>query len=371
MITDRDENKLPTRIRFNPGESLVPALEVANDEKFKLEFASYAGTMTKTDLSDKFVLPVYAAKTLDDFTSFNPLSVFATKQVEMKWEPGDPFKVPLVERLTGAGVTDGTALDGAEEELSITQKSYNISEYANANAWTNLASKTSRYSIEEISRAGLRDWAVRKVEAALWNSIVAELPNLKVVRPNKRASKFQLTATDLLDSDTIKRAKWFLRSKRTPGFAARDLEGRKVYNTSPIGFYVMVMPAEALQDLDSDAEFKAAKQQAADLARGLSPWESDVYLYNGVFIVQGDPAVFALETIGSYTDRKLARGIMFGMDSYILGFGKPNKGEILEFFYNRDDYARKIGLRVSTYFGGGVVWPNRMVIIEAASMDIS
>jgi len=363
MIIDRDETGAAVRMIFNPGEPLLPALDKWNDEEFRAQFASYAKTMTKSDLADKLVLPAYAARTLDDFISLNPLTVYAKKQVELRWEVGDPLKVSLVSRLTGSGVTDGTALDGAEEELTITQKSFTINEYAHGVPWTALAGKTSRYSIEEIARAALSEWARRKLESLLWAQIKGA--GLTEIYVNDRGSEGALQAGDKLDTSTIQKAVSTLRKNKVPGFTAKDVDGKKVYQPSPLGFYPFVLPEEMIYDLTADTDFKAAMHNAADLARGLSPWEGNAWLYRGALLIQADPDVFTLTDLG-YNNYKIATGVIFGADAYVLGFGKPNRGEIVEFYYDKDDYARKLGLRVSLYFGGGVLWKKRARLVKAS-----
>ena len=337
-------------------------------------FTDYSKTMTSSDLKDKFIFPLHSTKAIVDLSTATPLLNFARKMIKLDWEPpGDPIKISIVSRLTGSGVTEGTTTEGAEEEFTVTVKSLDLAEYAHATAWTRMAEATSAYNIAEAARDALKDWAARKIESLAVTQLKTDVTT--IVRPNDRGSDSALKSTDRLDTATISKAKWKLRKQRAQGFRVGDLglpnNKKPVEPALTSGFYVMVCPPELIRDLqDYDTDFKNAMQNAADLARGLSPWESDVYLYQGVLIVQGDPSIWAPETIDASYSYKLGRALMFGYDAFCIGFGQRPGEQFLQIVTEQNDLKRQIRAGVVFVTGTVTLFPTRAIWINCATEEL-
>jgi len=344
-------------------------LSVANfGEEVMAQFANYTQAMKKADLTDKLIQPLFSARTIQDLQTTSALLDLARKMVKISWKgQGDPLQVPYIDYLSGSGVSEGTSTEGSEEKLSVTMKSVALAEKAHSTAWTRHAGRLARYSVLEASREALKDWAVRKIEADIRTSLQTSIT--QIIRPNDKGSDEAMTATDVLDTETIRQARWILWKKRAASFSPKDVDTEGKMKKS-MGTYVLICPGELLKDLEDDTDFKNAQEKAADLARGFSPWEGDIYLYKGVLIVKGDPRIWTTETISAGYSYKMARALMLGSDAFVLGLGQPEGENFLTVTPEESDGGRLQRLVLSIIYGVGVIRATSGVWIHAATQDL-
>ena len=96
---------------------------------------------------------------------------------ELSDKPGDSITYALVNRLTGAGVTNGGTLEGNEEEMDQRSFVLSISERANAVVHTNWSAQKSAIDLREASKVTLKTWAMENTR----DRIITELGSINGV----------------------------------------------------------------------------------------------------------------------------------------------------------------------------------------------
>lgn len=103
-------------------------------------------------------------------------SIIQVKE-DLTKKKGDSLTFALVNKLSGAGVTDGGTLEGNEEEMDSRSHVLTINERANAVVSTTWANQTSSFSLRDAAKATLKDWAMESTR----DQIITQLGSINGV----------------------------------------------------------------------------------------------------------------------------------------------------------------------------------------------
>lgn len=171
---------------------------------------------------------------------------------------GDRITFGIRMRLSGSGVTgtSGDAVEGHEEDLTLYNFNVTLEEYAHAVKYENRLSPTrAPFDLTEESKDGLKTWGAEKIDDLIFDALQASLT--RTMRPNSRATKSVLTATDLMDPNTIAR----VRAGAKTGWARTQTPLRPI-KVDGREYYVMLVHPDVMYDMYRNSEFNQALREA-------------------------------------------------------------------------------------------------------------
>lgn len=284
---------------------------------------------------------------------------------ELSDKPGDSITYALVNRLTGAGVTNGGTLEGNEEEMDQRSFVLSISERANAVVHTNWSAQKSAIDLREASKVTLKTWAMENTR----DRIITELGSINGVAYGS-ASEAQKDAwlVDNADRCLFGAALGNNSSndhsaslanidntadKLTPG--ALELMKRMARTASPKirpvqsetdakYYYIAYVPSLVMRDLRSNSTITNAQ-------RDVSLRMQNEKLFKGGDIEWGGIIVKEVEDIGVLSGVG-ASGIdvapVYLCGAQAIGYGVAQRWKTTD---EKRDYGRKMGCAINEMGG--------------------
>lgn len=191
----------------------------------------------------------------DKFMGDNMEALVYTK-TELERTQGDKITFGIRKRLSAAGVTSGTALEGNEESLTTYDYSLSLEQYRHAVRDDGAMSRQrAMFSISEEAVSALKDWGSEKIDSLAFTAIQAS--PTKIFYAGTATSTATLTASDKLTPALISKVKaWALTGG---GRAQTPLRPVKVDGAR---YFILLVHPDQMYDMKRDAEFQQAMREA-------------------------------------------------------------------------------------------------------------
>lgn len=272
-------------------------------------------------------------------------------QTELEGEKGDKITIGIRMRLTGAGVTSGTALVGNEERLTTYNCSTTLEQYRHAVRDDGAMSRQrAMFSITEESEMALRDWQAEKIDKLCFDEL--GIGSGASADPSK-IFYIDGTATGTFKATgTAATAKSALRTATYPGTLSLDFisfiktwaktGGNRAYvplRPVKVGakpYYVLLCHPDALYNLRISSEFKQAMREA-ELRGSENPlFMGSTAIWDGVVIHEHENC--AVGTDGGAGAEPWTKAVFMGAECLCWAWGE--RPEIVE---EEFDYGNEIG----------------------------
>lgn len=256
-------------------------------------------------------------------------------QVENKLtkDKGDAVSFGLRVRLTGEGRTSGQTMEDNEESLTTHNFTVTLEQYKNAVRDSGpLDRKRPVWDVDAEGKSALVTWGAEKIDKLIFASLQAS--PTKTFRPNSRATKAALTATDLITPLDIAR----MRSWAVTGGARAQTPFRKV-KVNGGKYFVLVVHPDVMYDLFRNSEFTQTMREA-DL-RGIKEnglFNAAKAVWQDVIIMESEHVTIGADAGGAAVP--YADCMFLGAQAGVWAWGQKPEITSKEFDYD-DEHGHK------------------------------
>ena len=275
-----------------------------------MALSNAAAGLTPKQWDDKFFEEYVRESRFFPYEGTGENSVIQVKENLTK-NRGDTVYFALANRLSGAGVTGNTLLEGAEEAMMSREYSLAVQTYRNATAVTGHDEQLSAIDLRDASKTMLKLWAMelkrdqiiaalKSIDGVAYGSATAGQKNAWGVRNQDRVlfaktSNYNATYKTAFDAivaaDTLTAAKVSLMKRQaqtaTPKIRPLRIDGDRE-------FFVLYANSLAFRDLALDPVMTAANRDAR--ARGVS----DHPIFQGGSLIWDGVVIVEIPEIGTY-----------------------------------------------------------------------
>lgn len=307
----------------------------------KTTFSTSDG-LTKKIWDEKLFRDAKKATYFDKFTGDTPQSIVYEK-TNLTKSQGDAISFGIRMRLTGAGITSGTQLEGNEEKLTTYSYQLTLEQYRHA-VRDNGAIDRQRamFSISDESESAIKDWGTEKLDQLIFDAL-ATTPT-KTFYQDKDATgakkigtaataKAQLSSSYPITLAAISFLKAVAKTGQNRAFVPlRPIKiGGKEY-------YVLLVHPEAMYDLKANSDFQQAMREADTRGDENKLFTGATAIWDGVVIHEHEN--IALGTDGGGSTVHFCKASLLGAQALCLGWGKRGRVVQKTFDYeNEEGYA--------------------------------
>lgn len=271
---------------------------------------------------------------------------------ELTKSRGDEITFGLRMRLTGAGVTGNTTLEGNEERLTTHSDSVVLERYRHAvRDDGELTRQRAMFSIDEESQDALKTWMTEKIDELCFDA--AQTAFTRYVYRNGGASgAFAVTTTENTAKSAVNAS-----YKITPDFLvelktyAKTGGNRSFIPIRPIPvqgkkYFVLLVHDDILADLLKDDDFQAAQKEAYERSNDHPIFKDSVAIFRGV-VVHAHENMHIGTDGGGGSNVAWGKGILLGAQGLCWAWGQRPKVVKKEFDYDEEHgFATSITAKV-------------------------
>jgi N4-gp56 family major capsid protein len=258
-------------------------------------------------------------------------------------------------RLTGAGVEEGTQLEGNEEALATYSMKVLLKQYRHGvRDAGEMARKRAMFDISDESQMALKDWMSEKVDQLAFDAL-----GIGSGASDAPSKIFYKTSAGVLATgvaNTAKAALTVADSKLTLNMIsflktwAKTGGNRSYVPLRPVKvegkeYYVLLTHPDALYDLRADSSFQQAMREAEVRGRENPLFQGSVAIWDGVVVHAHENCAIAADA-GSTTNVPYAKSVLLGAQALCWAWGK--RPEVVQEDF---DYKNELGFGISMIAG--------------------
>ncbi len=289
-------------------------------------------------------------------------SIIQVKE-DLTQKPGDSITFALVNKLTGAGQTDGGTLEGNEESMDSRSFKLTINERAHgvrSNRWEN---QISAIDLRKAAKAVLKDWAMentrdRIIEALgsingvayasaseaqkdAWLTDNADRVLFGATKSNNSSNDHSASLANIDASNDKLTASAISLMKRMAATASPKIRPIKdMYAKNGRKYYCLYVPSLVFRDLQADTTISQAQREVSLTAENSRLFKGGDLLWDGVIIKEiEDIPVYADVGAGGTVDV----GPVYLCGAQAVGYGVAERWKSAEETF---DYGRKKGCAI-------------------------
>jgi N4-gp56 family major capsid protein len=261
---------------------------------------------------------------------------------QLEKQKGDKITFGLRMRLTGAGVTDGQALEGAEEALTTYDSSVTLRQYRHAVRDNGaLDRQRAMFSIDEESKSALQGWGSEKIDKLAFDAILSA-PTLIFYKTSSGSTS---TAT----ASTAKTNLTAADGKITPAMvsyikAYAKTGGNRTYvPLRPVRvdgkeYYILLVHPDAMYDWKTDPTYIQTVREAEVRGPTNPIFTGSVAVWDGVIIHEHENCTVASDGGSGTVD--WSKGVFMGAQALVWAWGQREQVIQKNFDYeNEHGYA--------------------------------
>ncbi len=369
--------------------------------------------MANFKLANASEVQQWSADYVKEYVRDTPFSPFMSKKDDavirvkndLTGQPGAVIHIPYIGRLTGAGVTGGTALYGSEEALP----NYSVAVRASLrrNAVAIQESETFR-TILDVANAGrytLRNWSAERLRddliGAMTGLVVAGgtdadgtyiedtyvpfaasgaqanasvtnnadrllfgTANGNLVSGNMASSLTAVTGAMKLSAAMLNMAK-----AKAQSTASLKITPIRVDSGAGREWFVCFVGLEGYRDLSADPTIQAANKDARERGIGDNPiFLGGDLLYNGI-IIRLVPELSAVAGAYGASSARVGQAILCGTNAAALSWAKMPEPRVQQFDYGHQNNVAIMEIRGQNKFSVKGTQTGIVSIYHAASLD--
>ena len=277
---------------------------------------------------------VYAKKLMQEVESELFFSKFigapGTRSLIVRYDDlsksaGDTIKIPIVKKLSGAGVTGTNTLLGNEEDITTSTFLLPIDFIRHAVVVNKKELQSTPYDMLNTAKNLLKSWGVRKIESMMFTN--ASTGNDIVLYGGDATTVDEIDAADTLTTALISKAKAKIKASRECAPVRIDGKDYYVMFIDPFQAYALKLD-NAWQQAQREANVRGLENPIFSGALGI--WDG-VIIYESEYVQSG--------TNANVTPTRYAKALLMGAEAIAYGYGQ-------EFTFNieNQDYNFKVGV---------------------------
>ena len=336
---------------------------------------TYARTdaLTAEHWSRRLAHEVSKATPIAPLIGSGPDSIIQLK-TETQKSKGDQITFGLRTQLTGAGVTEGTTLEGNEESLTTYSESLIINEINHAvrvAADDTISAQRVKHSLREEAIMGLKDWYADRLSLMFFLQVCGYTPTSitfegetvslknvhwghntptaastdRIIRKSGAANDQSLTSSDTFTLDLVDKAKEMARVAN-PRIRPIRVDGGD--------HYVMYLHPYQVTDMrtnTSDGQWLDIQKAAEKRGRNNAIFTGALGVYNGVILRESEHVTTGVDSSDTSEESDVRRAVLLGAQACVAAFGQnrgPTKYTMVE---KNFDYDRELGVACKTIMG--------------------
>jgi N4-gp56 family major capsid protein len=298
-----------------------------------------SNALTKKAWEEKLFRDVNKESYFSRFMGDGSDSVVCVKR-QLEKEQGDKITFGLRMRLTGAGVTSGTTLEGNEERLTTHDYSLSLEQYRHGvrddGAMTR---QRAMFSISKESETAIRDWGAEKIDTLCFDALkatptrVAYLTNTGIANYAKTGTaataKAALTASSLLEPYFIS----YVKTLAKTGFNRDTIPLRPVKVKGKEYFILLVHP-DVMFNLKTNSTFQQALREAQVRGNENPIFKGATAIWDGVVVHEHENVAIGTDAGGSSVP--WAECTLMGAQSLVWAWGKRPRVISAKFDYENE-----------------------------------
>lgn len=331
-----------------------------------LEFADYTN-VTKVADADATIPEYWSERVVAALYDMSIVAKIATDISRDTSHPSDALYAFLETALSGAGTSaDGTALEGNEEKVTWTQKTFNVESLDHAVAFSRQLILSAIFDPRERARDLLSNWLTQKIEGKLLTDLEGCVT--KRFYGGTATSPATIVAGSTIDPEDVERAVFSLIKAKVPGFTIQELKNwfgvpadELVKSSNPYadgGWYIGILHPGQIFDLTQTTAWSNAANAAstATLQSILGPkWQGRFFAWNGCLMLPSNNVSYSAGGYGTAA----ARAFVCGRDAIAFGWSRLRGQSGIEWVESMYDYERIRGAAILSRFGHGCLDPER------------
>lgn len=275
------------------------------------------------------------------FMSEGSESIVTVKNALTK-QKGDDITIGIRMKLSGAGVTEGQALEGAEEALTTYHSHVTLHQYRHAVRDNGaLDRQRAMFDIDSESKSALQDWGSEKIDKLAFDAILSS-PTLVFYKTSSGSTSTSTAAT-------AKAALTAADGKITPAMVsyikayAKTGGGRTYVPLRPVkvdgkSYYVLLVHPDCMYDWKTDPTYIQSVREAEVRGPTNPLFSGSVAIWDGVVIHEHENCTTA--TDGGSGAIAWAKGVFMGAQALAWAWGKREEVIQKNFDYeNEHGYA--------------------------------
>lgn len=321
--------------------------------------------LTVQQWDSKYFTESLNANIFKPFMGTKQNSIIQVKQ-DLTKKKGDSVTFALANKLSGAGQTGSSTLEGNEEDLDTRSFKVTVDQYRNGVRVPALDEQFSAISLRDAGRDALLDWNMElkrdKIIAALasingvaygtaseankdaWLVDNADRVLFGALKGNNAANDHSaalLTLDNTADKLTASAMTLMKRMAKTAAPKIRPLKPRKGGVTSDS--FILFAPSLLVRDLSQDAAFLQANREARQRGKLNPIFAGADYIYDNIAVIEvEDIAVIAGAGAGGID---VAPCYLCGAQAVALAIAKRPESKTEEF-----DYGDKHGMAIREWY---------------------
>lgn len=276
---------------------------------------------------------------------------------------GDRIRVPLSMQLTGAGVGEGTSLEGNEEALVTLYDDLVINDLAHAvRINTTIAAQRVPFKARKVATSRLAEWYADRMDTAFINQLAGNTAEGNVLKTGNQAALAPTSATGntrIVYADGASTTEGSLSASQTFQLSMLDVAVNIAKTASPLirpikvgseEYYVALLHPNQVRSLRSGStaagswlDIQKAAMSGGDVEDN-PIFTGALGVYNGVVLHENKRIPAAP------TNSSVRRAVFCGAQAIACGFGQ-GYGENPKYEEDSFDYGRQFGESVQTIMG--------------------
>lgn len=322
---------------------------------------SAATGLTPEQWDDKFFMEYVSENRFKGEMGTSPLNIIQVKE-DLSKTKGDTLHFALVNKLTGAGVTNGATLEGNEEALDSRSFAMTITERAQAVRSDRWQAQLSSIDIRKAAKMALKDWAMENTRDQILDCLATRngvaygsaseaqkdawlVDNADRVLfgdavGNNASNDHSAALTAVTAAMTLGAAEISLmkRIAKTANPKIRPVKDSMAKNGR--SYYVLYVPSLQFRDLQADTVIQQAQREVSLTKENSRLFEGGDLLWDGVIIKEiEDLPVLANVGAGGTVD--VAASYFCGAQA--IGYAIAERWKSAEELF---DYGRKKGCAI-------------------------
>lgn len=257
-------------------------------------------------------------------------------QDELSKEPGDNVTIPLLLKLSGAGVTGDSTLEGNEEALQYRDFNVQINQYRNAVRLTGrLEEQKSALKLRTDAKAALQNWFTELVDGKFFTVFSANPTAGRVIYAGTNSAESTIADTDKFTADLIGKAKRIAQMDTNSKIQPVKVNGAN--------HFVMIIDPYQARDLKADPKWVSA-QESANIRGETNPiFTGALGMWDNVIIHENEQCK---RTATGAASAMVGHALFLGAQAGVMATAQDAKWVEKDF-----DYDNQTGFAISRILG--------------------
>lgn len=265
---------------------------------------------------------------------------------DLKKDAGSNISFGLGMKLSGAGVTGDSSLEGSEEAMTDYDEDVAIDQLRNAVRLTGrMDEKKNAYNMRVSAKDRLADWFAERIDQEILDKLCGKTTSTFSNTPTAAAasrsvfaggqsSVGNVTSSMKIDTKVLDRAKQ-LAKLASPMIRPVRVGGKE--------YYIVILHPYSATNLRQDPVWNQAQRDANVRGEENPIFSGALGIYNGMVIHEHEYVYTTTDGSGS---ARVARDILCGQQAGVIAWGAPVKWVEKSF-----DYGNSWGISVGAIFG--------------------